>query len=137
MQCTRNTVFQRAAPCLHLTNEPCGVARVLGKPAGARTCLSTLVFCRQVTLAEPMSPLVENLMPSFVTPMTTVSPMVVSSPTMRLNSCAGIRTLQGCTRGVESSLYDVFHMIASQLRPALFRDAGHKGCDDAMIIAIL
>ena len=57
------------------------------------TCLSTLVFWRQVTLAEPMSPDVENLMPSLVTPMTTVSPIEDSSLTMRLNSAAGIRTL--------------------------------------------
>lgn len=57
------------------------------------TCLSTLVFWRHVTLAEPMSPEVENLMPSLVTPMTTVSPMDDSSLTMRLNSAAGMRTL--------------------------------------------
>lgn len=65
------------------------------------TCLSTLVFWRHVTLAEPMSPDVENLMPSLVTPMTTVSPMDDSSLTMRLNSAAGMRTLH--TGGTDTS----------------------------------
>lgn len=32
--------------------------------------LSTVVFCRQTIFAQPMSPLVENLIPSFVTDIT-------------------------------------------------------------------
>ncbi len=36
----------------------------LGPRPPPRTCLSTAVFCRTVTLAEPMSPDVLNLTPS-------------------------------------------------------------------------
>lgn len=59
-----------------------------------RACLSTEAACRQVMLAEPISPVVENLMPSFVTLTLTVSPMVDSSVTMRLNSAEGMRMLR-------------------------------------------
>ena len=71
---------------------------------GARACLSTAVFCRTVTLAEPMSPLVLNLTPSFVTLITTVSPMLDRSFMMRWNSPAGIRTLQGADKSVQERL---------------------------------
>lgn len=81
-----------------------------------RTGLSTLDDWRQVTLAEPMSPEVENLMPSLVTPMTTVSPMLASSPIMRLNSPAGMRTLRRGRPIVTVTLYYgvCFHTGASQ-----------------------
>ena len=58
------------------------------------TGLSTDVFCRTVTFADPMSPDVLNLTPSLVTLTMTVSPMLDKSFMMRWNSPAGIRTLR-------------------------------------------
>ena len=75
-------------------------------PVSARHCAASLIAChtprppalaapfvpthRRVTLAVPTSPEVENLMPSFVAEMSTVSPMLVRSRTMRWYSEDGI-----------------------------------------------
>jgi hypothetical protein len=62
-----------------------------------RTFVSMLLFCLIVTLAAPISPLVENLMPSFVTEMETADQYALSAGvtqstrgTLRFLGCAGI-----------------------------------------------
>ena len=51
---------------------------------------SSEAFWRHMMFASPMSPAVENLTPSLVTLMDTVSPMVAKSLQMRWNSTDGI-----------------------------------------------
>mmetsp|Transcript_38682 Transcript_38682/g.86044 ORF Transcript_38682/g.86044 Transcript_38682/m.86044 type:complete len:233 (-) Transcript_38682:70-768(-) len=54
------------------------------------SCLSAVVLCLRVMLAVPTSPVVENLIPSLVADISTVSPILARSRQMRWYSEDGI-----------------------------------------------
>uniref|UniRef100_A0A7C9DUG3 Uncharacterized protein n=1 Tax=Opuntia streptacantha TaxID=393608 RepID=A0A7C9DUG3_OPUST len=56
----------------------------------ASSGLSTVVFCLHTMFAVPISPLVENLTPSLLTEITTVSPILLRSLHILANSADGI-----------------------------------------------